>query len=149
MRSLEEIAKAVHGQIECKPVTEDTENWDRCLAAMPRDTYAPWDYKSSVLRYQEAYFCGAYKENLDMSMVLYRGGKPVGIKVDEKMRTNIPGVYAAGDVTGFSMLAHTASREGEVAVNNIAGKPDRMRYNAIPGVVYTNPEVAGVGLTEA
>ncbi|MBQ2102969.1 MAG: dihydrolipoyl dehydrogenase, partial [Bacteroidales bacterium] len=61
----------------------------------------------------------------------------------------IPGVYAAGDVTGFSMLAHTASREGEVAVNNIAGKPDRMRYNAIPGVVYTNPEVAGVGLTEA
>ena len=64
------------------------------------------------------------------------------------MRTNIPGVYAAGDVTGFSMLAHTASREGEVAVNNIAGKEDRMRYNAIPGVVYTNPEVAGVGLTE-
>ena len=63
-------------------------------------------------------------------------------------RTNIPGVYAAGDVTGFSMLAHTASREGEVAVNNILGKADRMRYNAIPGVVYTNPEVAGTGLTE-
>ena len=71
-----------------------------------------------------------------------------GIKVDEHMRTNIPNVYAAGDVTGFSMLAHTASREGEVAVNNILGKPDRMRYDAIPGVVYTNPEVAGVGLTE-
>ena len=88
-------------------------------------------------------------ENLGVEMVLNRGGKPVGIKVDEKMRTNIPGVWAAGDVTGFSMLAHTASREGEVAVNNIAGKPDRMRYNAIPGVVYTNPEVAGVGLTEA
>jgi dihydrolipoamide dehydrogenase len=65
------------------------------------------------------------------------------------MRTNIPGVYAAGDVTGFSMLAHTASREGEVAVNNILGKEDRMRYDAIPGVVYTNPEVAGTGLTEA
>ena len=60
-----------------------------------------------------------------------------------------PGVYAAGDVTGFSMLAHTASREGEVAVNIILGKEDRMRYNAIPGVVYTNPEVAGVGLTES
>ncbi len=71
-----------------------------------------------------------------------------GIKVDDRMRTNIPGVYAAGDVTGFSMLAHTASREGEVAVNNILGKEDRMRYDAIPGVVYTNPEVAGVGLTE-
>ncbi len=71
-----------------------------------------------------------------------------GIKVDERMRTNVPNVYAAGDVTGFSLLAHTASREGEVAINNILGKNDRMRYDAIPGVVYTNPEVAGVGLTE-
>ncbi len=71
-----------------------------------------------------------------------------GIKVDEKMRTNIPNVYAAGDVTGFSLLAHTASREGEVVVNNLTGGNDIMRYNAIPGVVYTNPEVAGVGETE-
>ena len=71
-----------------------------------------------------------------------------GIKVDEKMRTNVPNVFAAGDVTGFSLLAHTASREGEVVVNNLTGNDDRMRYNAIPGVVYTNPEVAGVGETE-
>jgi dihydrolipoamide dehydrogenase len=75
---------------------------------------------------------------------LYKGG----IKVDEKMRTNVPRVYAAGDVTGFSLLAHTASREGEVVVNNLTGGNDHMRYNAIPGVVYTNPEVAGVGETE-
>ena len=47
------------------------------------------------------------------------------------------------------MLAHTASREGEVAVNHILGIPDRMSYAAIPGVVYTNPEVAGIGLTES
>ena len=91
--------------------------------------------------------CGV--ENLGVEMLLNRGGKPCGIKVDEHMRTNIPNVYAAGDITGFSMLAHTASREGEVAINNILGKKDVMRYNAIPGVVYTNPEVAGVGLTEA
>ncbi len=71
-----------------------------------------------------------------------------GIKVDEKMRTNVPNVYAAGDVTGFSLLAHTASREGEVVVNNLTGRSDQMRYNAIPGVVYTNPEFSGVGLTE-
>ena len=71
-----------------------------------------------------------------------------GIKVDEKMRTNVPNVFAAGDVTGFSLLAHTASREGEVVVNNLTGRSDIMRYNAIPGVVYTNPEVAGVGETE-
>ena len=70
------------------------------------------------------------------------------VKVDNKMRTNIPNVFAAGDITGFSMLAHTASREGEVVVNNLTGRPDTMRYNAIPGIVYTNPEVAGVGLTE-
>ena len=88
-------------------------------------------------------------ENLGVELALNPAGRPYGIKVDEKMKTNVPGVYAAGDVTGFSMLAHTASREGEVAVNNIPGKEDRMRYNAIPGVVYTNPEVAGVGLTEA
>ena len=71
-----------------------------------------------------------------------------GIKVDSQMRTNIPNVYAAGDVTGFSLLAHTASREGEVVVNNLSGRKDHMRYNAIPGVVYTNPEYSGVGLTE-
>ncbi len=87
-------------------------------------------------------------ENLGVEMTLNKGGKPVGVKVDDRMRTNIPNVYAAGDVTGFSLLAHTASREGEVAVNNMLGKEDRMRYDAIPGVVYTNPEVAGVGLTE-
>ena len=81
-------------------------------------------------------------ENLNVE--LFKGG----IKTDEKMRTNVPNVFAAGDVTGFSLLAHTASREGEVVVNNLIGRTDVMRYNAIPGVVYTNPEVAGVGETE-
>ena len=72
-----------------------------------------------------------------------------GVKTDAHMRTNVPGIYAAGDVNGVSMLAHTASREGEVAVNHILGIPDEMSYKAVPGVVYTNPEVAGVGLTES
>ncbi|MGV8136248.1 MAG: dihydrolipoyl dehydrogenase [Mangrovibacterium sp.] len=74
---------------------------------------------------------------------------PRGIKIDQHCRTNIPNVYAAGDITGFSLLAHTASREGEVAVNHMLGRKDVMRYNAIPGVVYTHPEIAGVGLTES
>lgn len=74
---------------------------------------------------------------------------PRGVKIDQFCRTNIPNVYAAGDITGFSLLAHTASREGEVAVNHMLGRKDVMRYNAIPGVVYTHPETAGVGLTEA
>ena len=82
-------------------------------------------------------------ENLNIE--LFKGG----IKTDEKMCTNVPDVFAAGDVTGFSLLAHTASREAEVVVNNLIGSEDVMHYNAIPGVVYTNPEVAGVGETEA
>jgi dihydrolipoamide dehydrogenase len=69
------------------------------------------------------------------------------IVTDEFLRTNIPEVYAAGDVNGISMLAHTAYREAEVAVNNILGKRDRMRYIAVPSVIYTNPEVGSVGET--
>lgn len=70
------------------------------------------------------------------------------IKVDEYGKTNVPEVYAAGDVNGYSMLAHTAYREAEVCINNMLGQRDVMRYNAIPAVIYTNPEVAGVGETE-
>jgi len=70
------------------------------------------------------------------------------IKTDERTMTNVPGVYAAGDVNGVSMLAHTAYREAEVCVNNILGKKDMVRYGTIPYVIYTNPEVAGIGETE-
>ncbi len=72
-----------------------------------------------------------------------------GIVVNDKMQTNIPNVYAVGDVTGKSLLAHSAYRMGEVAVNTILGENDRMRYNAVPWAIYTNPELSGVGLTEA
>jgi dihydrolipoamide dehydrogenase len=70
------------------------------------------------------------------------------IKVDEKMRTNIPGIYAVGDVVGKIMLAHVASREGIVAVENISGKEVLMDYRAVPNCVFSMPEVASVGLTE-
>jgi dihydrolipoamide dehydrogenase len=70
------------------------------------------------------------------------------VKVNEFMQTSHPQVYASGDITGFSMLAHTAYREGEVAINRISGMEDVMSYRAIPGVVYTNPEIAGIGETE-
>ena len=71
-----------------------------------------------------------------------------GVKVNEYMQTTHPRVYAAGDITGYSLLAHTAIREGDVAINHILGIDDKMSYAAIPGVVYTNPEIAGVGKTE-
>lgn len=71
-----------------------------------------------------------------------------GLKVNEFMQTSNPNIYACGDITGYSLLAHTAVREGEVAINHILGKDDKMSYKAIPAVVYTNPEIAGVGKTE-
>ncbi|AEC02850.1 dihydrolipoyl dehydrogenase [Parasphaerochaeta coccoides] len=72
-----------------------------------------------------------------------------GIVVDERMKTNIPTIYAIGDVNGRSQLAHSASRMAEVAVSNIFGTThQRMRYQAVPWAVYGNPEAAGCGLTE-
>lgn len=70
------------------------------------------------------------------------------VVVNAQMQTSEPTVYACGDLTGFSLLAHTAVREAEVAVHHITGQADAMSYRAIPGVVYTNPEIAGVGETE-
>ena len=72
------------------------------------------------------------------------------IVVDDFMRTNLPNVYAAGDVTGKIMLAHVASRQAEVAVGRMLKQIplQRIAYNAIPSVVYTNPEVASVGISE-
>ncbi|MBO5889173.1 MAG: dihydrolipoyl dehydrogenase [Clostridia bacterium] len=81
-------------------------------------------------------------ENINVN--LERGA----IVTDEQMRTNVANVYAVGDVNAKVMLAHTAYREAEVAVNTILGKKDAMRYNVIPSVIYTNPEVGSVGETE-
>ena len=71
-----------------------------------------------------------------------------GVVVDEHMLTSHPRVYACGDITAFSLLAHTAVSEAEVAVDHLLGKLRPMSYKAIPAVVYTNPEIAGVGKTE-
>lgn len=70
------------------------------------------------------------------------------VKVNEYLQSSVPGVYVCGDLNGVSLLAHTAVREAEVAVHHLLGEKGTMSYRAIPGVVYTNPEVASVGLTE-
>ena len=70
------------------------------------------------------------------------------IKTDRHLCTNVSGVYAIGDCNGKLMLAHTAYREAEVAVNHMLGKTDEMRYDVIPSVIYTDPEVASVGLSK-
>jgi dihydrolipoamide dehydrogenase len=71
-----------------------------------------------------------------------------GIRTSDEGRTSVPGVWACGDVTGRRLLAHAATREGIVAVSNMFGRRDRVRYHAIPSVIYTHPEIASVGWTE-
>ena len=73
------------------------------------------------------------------------GGK---VKVNEKMQTNFPNVYAIGDIAGKYMFAHTASREGIVAAENACGKNARMDHHAVPRCTYSEPAVASVGMTE-
>lgn len=70
------------------------------------------------------------------------------VLVDDQMRTNLPNVYAIGDVVGGKLLAHKAEEEGVIAAEVIAGKPVHMHYRSMPSVVYTWPEIATVGLTE-
>jgi dihydrolipoamide dehydrogenase len=72
-----------------------------------------------------------------------------GIGTDEHRRTSVPHIYAAGDVAGYWQLAHTSFREGEVAAENALGQESAIRDPAVPRPIYTDPEIAGVGLTEA
>ncbi len=106
-----------------------------------KSTVLPCDY-ALVSIGRRARTAGIGCENIGLK--LERGA----IVTNEYGKTNVPGVWAAGDVNGKSMLAHTAYREGEVCINNILGKKDRINYNSIPSVIYTNPEVAAVGETE-
>lgn len=71
------------------------------------------------------------------------------INVNDKLETSVPGVYAIGDVTGKVMLAHVASAQGLIAAANVAGIAQRMDYSVVPGCIYTSPEIATVGMTEA
>jgi dihydrolipoamide dehydrogenase len=71
------------------------------------------------------------------------------VPVDETLQTNVPGVYAIGDVTRHQLLAHVASHQGVLAVEGIAGQPRPMDYDQVPACIFTHPEVASVGLTEA
>ncbi|MFZ5918139.1 MAG: dihydrolipoyl dehydrogenase [Chloroflexota bacterium] len=79
----------------------------------------------------------------ELGVIRRRGCVPV----NDRLQSNVPGVYAVGDVTGQVLLAHVAARQGEVAAEVIAGHNSRMDYRAVPNVVFSLPEIAGVGLT--
>ncbi len=70
------------------------------------------------------------------------------IKINKFMQTNIPNIYAIGDITGKMMLAHTATAQGLCAVSHIAGHPETLDYSSIPSAVFTSPEIASVGARE-
>lgn len=122
----------------------------KVVEVKPEGVVIEKDGKSSTLAADKILLSVGRKANLakvgldKLNIELYRSG----VKVNEYLQTSHPRVYACGDITGYSLLAHTAIREAEVAVNHILGVEDSMNYNCVPGVVYTNPEVAGVGKTE-
>lgn len=88
-----------------------------------------------------------YTEGLGLEALGIRTNGPA-IAVNERLQTSVPGIYAIGDCTGGQMLAHVASYEADVAVENILGKPRKADYRVVPNCVYTIPEIAGVGLSE-
>lgn len=89
----------------------------------------------------------AVTEGLNLDVVGVKTSKK-GIEVNNRLETNIKGIYAIGDVTGINMLAHVASEQGIVAAENIMGIEREMDYKAIPACIYTKPEIASVGVTE-
>ncbi len=89
----------------------------------------------------------AYTENLDLQKAGLGTTDRGAIVVNEKMETGVLGIYAIGDVTGKWMLAHVASHQGQIAATNAAGGASHMSYHAIPSVVFSNPQIASVGLT--
>jgi dihydrolipoyl dehydrogenase len=92
---------------------------------------------------------GPTVENLGLEEIGVESDKRKGIAADEHRRTTVPHIYAVGDCAGYWQLAHTAFREGEVAAENACGHDAVVDNRAVPRPIYTDPEIAGVGLTEA
>src|SRR2546421_963338 len=92
---------------------------------------------------------GPTVENLGLEQIGVEFDKRKGVAADEHRRTTVGHIYAVGDCAGYWQLAHTAFREGEVAAENAAGHDSIVDNRAVPRPIYTDPEIAGVGLTEA
>ncbi len=144
-----EISKLLQKDLEKKGITFLLGH--KCLSVEPGTVYAetPKGEKISIAADKVLLSIGrrANTQHLGLENIGVEVAK-TGITTDLCCRTNVPDVYAIGDVNGHHMLAHTAYREAEVAVNHILGKQDMMRYHANPSVIYTQPELASVGKTE-
>ena len=91
---------------------------------------------------------GFNSHNIGLEQVGVQTGRRGEILVNDRMETTVPGIFAIGDVVGKAMLAHVASAQGKVAVENIMGHPTAVRYDVIPAGIFTLPEIGRVGLTE-
>lgn len=144
-----EIGKMLQKELQKKGITFLLSH--KCLSVEPGTVWAeaPDGQKVGVAADKVLLSIGrrANIQNIGLETIGVETSR-AGIITDTLGQTNVPNVYAVGDVNGHHMLAHTAYREAEVAVNNIAGKPDTMRYHANPSVIYTQPEIASVGKTE-
>lgn len=123
----------------------DTED-DRCIVRFTKKGESKYISVDKVLMSvgRKPYLEGLGIENANIEL----NDNKKGIKVNSKMQTNIDNIYAIGDVTNIIQLAHVASHQGIVAVENIMGHDAEMDYSAVPSAIFTHPEIATVGLTE-
>lgn len=124
---------------------DETENGE-CVVSFIKDGEIKYITCDKVLASvgRQPYFEGLGIENLEIEM----NDNKKGIKVNEKMQTNISNIYAIGDVTNIIQLAHVASHQGIVAVDNILSKNKAIDYSTVPSAIFTEPEIAVVGITE-
>jgi dihydrolipoamide dehydrogenase len=118
---------------------------EECVVCFTRDNKVRYITAEKVLLAvgREPYLKGLNAEKLGLELETHGG-----IRVNDKMETNIPNIYAIGDVTNKINLAHVASHQGIVAVDNILGHNNKMDYSAVPNAIFTDPEIATVGVTE-
>jgi dihydrolipoamide dehydrogenase len=146
----EEIASMMERELKKRGVTLCTgttvdrlERSDRAVTAHLKDgtTVTAEKLLVSVGR-------GFNSHGIGLERVGVQTGRRGEILVNDRMETNVPGIYAIGDVVGKAMLAHVASAQGKVAAENIMGHPTTVRYDVIPAGIFTLPEIGRVGLTE-
>jgi dihydrolipoamide dehydrogenase len=124
---------------------DETENGE-CVVSFIKDEQRKYISCDKVLASvgRQPYFEGLGIEKLGIEM----NDNKKGIEVNEKMQTSIPNIYAIGDVTNIIQLAHVASHQGIIAIDNILGKNKTIDYSTVPSAIFTEPEIAVVGITE-
>ena len=130
-------------EIQTGTTAEKVERQDGCLTAFLQDGTAIEAEKILV-----SVGRGFNSKGIGLEKVGVQIGKRGEILVNDRLETNVPGIYAIGDVVGKAMLAHVASAQGKVAVENIMGHPREINYDVVPAGIFTLPEIGRVGLTE-